>query len=293
MECVCGKCSYSKTFTQCLLSANQADSKTKQTIACKLPCVYRFCSFCQWCKTLPWHCTHTTIYCHIFAGFVHPVSVKPTPHTAHTAIYCHLLTNFVHSVSVQPSPATVHTHHYLLSCVYRFCSSCQCTTLSCHCTHHYLLSSVYRFCSSCQCTTLPWHCTHHYLLSSVNRFCSSCQWCTTHSWHCAHHYLLSCVYRFCSSCQCTTLPSHCTSLSIVLCLQVLFILSVVYNPPLTLGTYMYPPWASALGWVISCSSLVCLPSYMIYRLTKTRGSLMDVSSMNNLNTVELVYIEQL
>ena len=59
--------------------------------------------------------------------------------------------------------------------------------------------------------------------------------------------------------------------------QVLFILSIVFNPPLTLGPYVYPGWAVALGWVISCSSLTCVPAYIIYRFTKSRGRFMDVS----------------
>ena len=60
-----------------------------------------------------------------------------------------------------------------------------------------------------------------------------------------------------------------TYLYIYLHLQVLFVLSLVYPPPLVLNSYTYPDWATVVGWLITGSSLIPIPAYIIYRYFKT------------------------
>ncbi|XP_064612062.1 sodium-dependent serotonin transporter-like [Liolophura sinensis] len=57
----------------------------------------------------------------------------------------------------------------------------------------------------------------------------------------------------------------------------LFVLSFIsYNPPLYGKDDPFPDWAVGLGWMISASSLVCIPSYMFYRLVFVqKGSLKE------------------
>ncbi|GAU90055.1 hypothetical protein RvY_02529-2 [Ramazzottius varieornatus] len=54
---------------------------------------------------------------------------------------------------------------------------------------------------------------------------------------------------------------------------VIFILTLANYRPLELGTYVFPQWSVALGWVLTFSSIICIPAYMIYRLAIMRGSL--------------------
>ncbi|ELU16974.1 hypothetical protein CAPTEDRAFT_180018 [Capitella teleta] len=58
-------------------------------------------------------------------------------------------------------------------------------------------------------------------------------------------------------------------------LFVLFILSLVYYKPIVLGSYVYPDWALGLGWVITASSLIWIPIYIVVRFFMTKGSLKD------------------
>ncbi|GAU90056.1 hypothetical protein RvY_02529-3 [Ramazzottius varieornatus] len=57
---------------------------------------------------------------------------------------------------------------------------------------------------------------------------------------------------------------------------VIFILTLANYRPLELGTYVFPQWSVALGWVLTFSSIICIPAYMIYRLAIMRGSLWTV-----------------
>lgn len=41
--------------------------------------------------------------------------------------------------------------------------------------------------------------------------------------------------------------------------------------------YAYPDWAFPLGWVLTLSSVICIPLYMIYKFDRTRGSFKRVS----------------
>lgn len=43
--------------------------------------------------------------------------------------------------------------------------------------------------------------------------------------------------------------------------------------------YAYPDWAVPLGWVLTLSSVICIPLYMIYKFDKTRGSFKRVCNL--------------
>lgn len=41
-------------------------------------------------------------------------------------------------------------------------------------------------------------------------------------------------------------------------------------------TYKFPKWALIFGWVLSISSIICIPIYAIYKFIATRGSVVEV-----------------
>ncbi|XP_060600072.1 sodium-dependent serotonin transporter-like, partial [Ruditapes philippinarum] len=62
----------------------------------------------------------------------------------------------------------------------------------------------------------------------------------------------------------------------VLCplfLFVLFILSIFAYAGLSLDAYVFPAWSEVVGWLITVSSLLCIPAYMIYSLIVTPGNI--------------------
>lgn len=52
-----------------------------------------------------------------------------------------------------------------------------------------------------------------------------------------------------------------------------------YAPP-AYGDYVYPPWSIGLGWVIAITSLVPIPVYLVYRLYKTPGTILERFRVN-------------
>lgn len=54
---------------------------------------------------------------------------------------------------------------------------------------------------------------------------------------------------------------------------VLIIFTVMTYENLTYNrTYKYPPWALRFGWLLSISSIICIPLYALYRFIRTGGS---------------------
>lgn len=43
------------------------------------------------------------------------------------------------------------------------------------------------------------------------------------------------------------------------------------------GEYTYPDWSINLGWVLTASSISCIPAYIIYLLCITPGPFLHVS----------------
>ncbi|XP_007500337.1 sodium- and chloride-dependent taurine transporter isoform X2 [Monodelphis domestica] len=55
-----------------------------------------------------------------------------------------------------------------------------------------------------------------------------------------------------------------------------FVFSLAVHIPLTYNkVYTYPHWAIGLGWCMALSSMLCIPFFAIYRLSKAKGSLME------------------
>ncbi|XP_070564521.1 sodium- and chloride-dependent GABA transporter 2-like [Ptychodera flava] len=59
----------------------------------------------------------------------------------------------------------------------------------------------------------------------------------------------------------------------------IFIFSCVEYSPLTYdrswGTYYYPDWAIALGWIMALSSILCIPAVAAFKLIRAEGSLSE------------------
>ena len=70
----------------------------------------------------------------------------------------------------------------------------------------------------------------------------------------------------------------CATLSLSLSLQATFVFSLVCWSPLSLGKGIVAPgWATALGWLLTLSSVSLLPLCALYALATTPGSLTQVS----------------
>ncbi|XP_069136262.1 sodium-dependent serotonin transporter-like [Argopecten irradians] len=56
-------------------------------------------------------------------------------------------------------------------------------------------------------------------------------------------------------------------------LLLLFVLSIWAYSGIQLDGYTYPDWSVAIGWCITCSSLICIPLYIVFNIFTTRGTL--------------------
>lgn len=60
-------------------------------------------------------------------------------------------------------------------------------------------------------------------------------------------------------------------------LLVIFIFSLMGYEEMLGDEYEYPEWSYALGWVLTLSSILCVPIYVIYKILITPGSIKYVS----------------
>ncbi|XP_059166029.1 sodium-dependent serotonin transporter-like, partial [Physella acuta] len=58
-------------------------------------------------------------------------------------------------------------------------------------------------------------------------------------------------------------------------LLTLFILSIMDSPPPQYGAYVYPHWALTLGWLLVCTSIMCIPVYIVVSFFRTPGNLKE------------------
>jgi hypothetical protein len=60
-------------------------------------------------------------------------------------------------------------------------------------------------------------------------------------------------------------------------LIVIFISAIARTRKLQLQSYVYPEWSNALGWAITCSSMFCVPLYILYAFCRANGSFREVT----------------
>ncbi|CAI6364685.1 unnamed protein product [Macrosiphum euphorbiae] len=59
-------------------------------------------------------------------------------------------------------------------------------------------------------------------------------------------------------------------------LLIIFVFSILgYKDMMAGGSYVYPDWSINLGWLMTASSISCIPAYFIYKVCKTPGSFMQ------------------
>ncbi|XP_041350515.1 sodium-dependent serotonin transporter-like [Gigantopelta aegis] len=57
-----------------------------------------------------------------------------------------------------------------------------------------------------------------------------------------------------------------------LALLALLVVTVYKYEKMTMGPYVYPDWSNWLGWCVSCSSMLCVPGFMIYWFITSKGN---------------------
>jgi hypothetical protein len=60
--------------------------------------------------------------------------------------------------------------------------------------------------------------------------------------------------------------------------QVIFIFSLASYKDMLGGEYQYPDWSINVGWVLTGSSVICIPVYIVYKLCITPGKFIHVST---------------
>ena len=60
-------------------------------------------------------------------------------------------------------------------------------------------------------------------------------------------------------------------------LQSIMIFAIARSQPLTYNrVYMYPSWAQAFGWLLALSSMIIVPAYAAYRISRETGTIKEV-----------------
>lgn len=59
--------------------------------------------------------------------------------------------------------------------------------------------------------------------------------------------------------------------------QGIFLFHLVNYKPLTYNTeYVYPWWGEVIGWCLALSSMLCIPTTILYKLFRARGTFREV-----------------
>ncbi|CAG0881788.1 unnamed protein product [Darwinula stevensoni] len=67
-----------------------------------------------------------------------------------------------------------------------------------------------------------------------------------------------------------------------LALVAVFVTVALSSIRVTYGDYVYPDWAVGLGWLSASVSMACIPVYIIYKMSPSPGSLLQVGSPRGL-----------
>lgn len=69
----------------------------------------------------------------------------------------------------------------------------------------------------------------------------------------------------------------CRTIFVYLSLQGTFAFSLIKYTPLKYNNeYVYPWWGYVIGWLLALSSMVCIPLWMVYKISTTQGTLKEV-----------------
>lgn len=69
----------------------------------------------------------------------------------------------------------------------------------------------------------------------------------------------------------------CRTIFVHLSLQGTFAFSLIKYTPLKYNNeYVYPWWGYVIGWLLALSSMVCIPLWMVYKISTTQGTLKEV-----------------
>lgn len=55
-------------------------------------------------------------------------------------------------------------------------------------------------------------------------------------------------------------------------LQFILIFTVIQYKPITYNNYVYPGWSLAIGFFMALSSVVCIPIYALYKISRSPGA---------------------
>lgn len=55
-------------------------------------------------------------------------------------------------------------------------------------------------------------------------------------------------------------------------LQFILIFTVIQYKPITYNDYVYPGWSLAIGFAMALSSVVCIPVYALYKISRSPGA---------------------
>uniref|UniRef100_A0A8C3FAW8 Sodium- and chloride-dependent glycine transporter 1 n=1 Tax=Chrysemys picta bellii TaxID=8478 RepID=A0A8C3FAW8_CHRPI len=53
--------------------------------------------------------------------------------------------------------------------------------------------------------------------------------------------------------------------------QFILVFTVIQYRPIAYNTYVYPPWAISIGFLMALSSVLCIPLYAVYKLCRAEG----------------------
>lgn len=68
--------------------------------------------------------------------------------------------------------------------------------------------------------------------------------------------------------------------------QVIFVFSLLSYEEMLAGDYIYPEWSINMGWLLTASSISCIPVYIAYKFIITPGSCLKVSVLCILSTLQ-------
>lgn len=60
--------------------------------------------------------------------------------------------------------------------------------------------------------------------------------------------------------------------------QIIFVFSLLSHEQMLGTEYTYPEWSLQVGYILTASSIMCIPIYIIYKFAITPGNLLQVTT---------------